>query len=167
MSLTEERKILTDTEKLQNKLESAKKSSKKYYEANKEICLEKQRLWRQTENGKACKKKTDKAYREGEHREALLAKKREYHHENSERLAAQKKEYRKANAEAISVKKQADYLKEKEDGRCDQVKCECGGTFCLRSKARHIKTKKHTIWLDTTSTTTSTEDTEDTGDTQA
>ena len=99
--------------------------------------------YRHSETGKANKAKSDKKYREGEQREELLAKKREYHHANKEAISEKSKEYREANAEAIKEKKKAEYLKAKENGLCEIITCECGGTFTHRSKARHCKTKKH------------------------
>ena len=99
--------------------------------------------YRHTETGKAKKAECDKKYREGEHREELLAKKREYHHANKEAIADKAKAYREANAEAIKEKKKAEYLKAKENGLCKIITCECGGTYTHRSKARHFETKKH------------------------
>jgi len=100
----------------------------------------------QNESAKKSKSERDKAYRE-KHREELLAKKREYHQNNKEAIAEKSKAYREANAEAIKEKKKAEYLKAKENGLCEIITCECGGTFTHRSKARHLKTKKHQDFL--------------------
>ena len=124
-------------------IEYTKAYSYNYYHENKETCLAKNKAYRQTETGKANKAKSDKKYREGPAREELLAKKREYHHANKEAIAEKSKAYREANAEAIKEKKKAEYLKAKENGLCEIMTCECGGTFTHRSKARHLKTKKH------------------------
>ena len=124
-------------------IEYTKAYSYKYYHENKEECLAKNKTYKQTETGKAKKAKCDKKYREGEHREELLARKREYHHANKEAIAEQAKAYREANAEAIKEKKKAEYLKAKENGLCKIITCECGGTYTHRSKARHFETKKH------------------------
>ena len=117
--------------------------AKNHYHENKEECLAKSKAYRQTETGKANKAKSDKKYREGPAREELLAKKREYHHANKEAMAEKSKAYREANAEAIKEKKKAEYLKAKENGLCEIITCECGGTFTHRSKVRHCKTIKH------------------------
>ena len=95
-------------------IEYTKAYSYKYYHKNKEECLAKNKAYKQSETGKANKAKCDKKYREGEHREELLARKREYHHANKEAIAEQSKVYREANAEAIKEKKKAEYLKAKE-----------------------------------------------------
>tara|TARA_X000001036_G_scaffold426862_1_gene454759 strand:+ start:1636 stop:2286 length:651 start_codon:yes stop_codon:yes gene_type:complete len=106
--------------------------------------------YRHTEVGKERKAQYDKKYREGPAREELLAKKREYHHANKEAIAEKSKAYREANAEAIKEKKKAEYLKAKENGLCEIITCECGGTFTHRSKARHCKTKKHQDFINKT-----------------
>ena len=93
----------------------------------------------------------DKAYREGPKREEILERKREYHHANKEAIAEKSKAYREANAEAIKEKKKAEYLKAKENGLCDIIHCECGGTYTHRSKSRHFKTAIHQKYLDTVS----------------
>jgi len=102
---------------------------------------------RATEEGKAKKAESDKKYRNGEHREELLQKKREYHHANKEAIAEKNKSYREANKERIKEKKAADYLKDKEKGLCEQIVCDCGGTYLLRSKARHFQTQCHKAYV--------------------
>ena len=122
--------IITDKERqdLRNKatdkwrttehgIEYTKAYSYKYYHENKEECLAKNKAYKQTETGKASKAKSDKKYREGENREILLAKKREYHNANKEAIAEKSKAYRKANAEAIKEQKRAAYLKAKEKAK--------------------------------------------------
>ena len=105
--------------------------------------------YRQTEKGKQLKKELDQAYREGPKREEVLERKREYHHANKELLAEKAKAYREANAEALKEKKRMEYILAKENGLCEVIQCECGGTYSLRSKARHLRTKKHKDYLDT------------------
>jgi len=135
--------ILTEEERIEVHTMCKRRYALNHYHENKEECLAKNKAYRQTETGKANKAKSDKKYREGEHREELLAKKREYHHANKEAIAEKSKAYREANAEAIKEKKKAEYLKAKENGKCETIECECGGTFTHRSKARHCKTIKH------------------------
>jgi hypothetical protein len=140
-------KATTKWRKTEHGIEYTKAYSYKFYHENKEECLAKNRAYRQTETGKAGKAKSHKKYREGEHREELLAKKREYHHANREAIAEKSKAYREANVKAIQEKKKAEYEKARENGLCDPISCQCGGTFTLRSKTRHIQTKKHQNWL--------------------
>ena len=71
------------------------------------------RLRQQTQKGKEKKAKADKKYREGEHREELLQKKREYRHANKEAIAEKKRIYREANKEKIKEQKRLSYLKNK------------------------------------------------------
>jgi hypothetical protein len=106
---------------------------------------------RATEEGKAKKAEADKKYRNGEHREELLQKKREYHHANKEAIAEKAKAYREANKEAIAERKRAEYEKAKEKGLCEQIVCQCGGNYILRAKARHFKTKCHQAYVNNSS----------------
>ena len=74
--------------------------------------------------------KQSKAYTENpvEHRREYMA---EYRGVNRERICEIKKKYREANKER---------LKEKASVDCE---CECGTKYMLRSKARHLRSKKH------------------------
>ncbi len=94
------------------------------------------------ESRKAMKAECDKKYREA-NREELLKKKREYHHANKEIIAERSKVYRENNKEAIAEKKKEEYIKDKESGKCEPTKCECGGSYSFRNRARHFKTKLH------------------------
>ncbi len=98
------------------------------------------------ESRKAKKADCCKKWRE-ENREYNLQKKREYHHANKEVIAERNKIYRENNKEAIAEKKKLEYLKDKENGKCDIINCECGGTFSMRTKPRHFKTKRHQDFL--------------------
>ena len=104
---------------------------------------------RATEEGKAKKAESDRKYRNSEHREELLQKKREYHHANKEAMAEKSKAYRETNKEKIKEKKAVEYEKAKEKGLCEQIICECGGTYIVRAKARHFKTKCHQSFIAT------------------
>ena len=139
--------ILTKTKKKELNEMCSRKYAREYYHKHKEECLARNRAYRQTETGKANQANYDKKYREGEHREELLTKKREYHHANKEAIAENKKAYREANAKTIQEKKKAEYEKAKENGLCDPMFCQCGGTYTHRSKTRHFETKKHQNWL--------------------
>jgi len=87
-----------------------------------------------------------KEYRK-ENREYILQQKRDYHHANKEMLAKKAREYRQKNKEAIVEKKKIEYEKNKQNGKCDIINCPCGGTYALRGKSRHFKTKKHQDYL--------------------
>jgi hypothetical protein len=91
-----------EKEKTQHQTEEGKlirnASTKKYYK---------------TDKGKTKKAESDKKYREGEHREELLAKKREYNLKNKEEIAEKKKLYREANKEKIKEQKRLSYLRNK------------------------------------------------------
>ena len=74
------------------------------------------RDYRKTEVGKLKKQIQDKAYREGEKREELLEKKREWNKQNREK-----------NKDKLS----------------ESIMCECGHTYTFQHKARHMKTERH------------------------
>ena len=97
----------------------------------------------QTSEFKEKKKISDAKYRNGEHREDLLQRKREYGQERKVEIAVKTKEYREKNKELIKEKKAQEYLKAKADGDCDQIKCPCGGTYSKHNQSRHFRTKKH------------------------
>ncbi len=65
---------------------------------------------------KVSKAERDKAYRNGEKRDEILQKKRDYHKEHAEEIKAKR-----------SVK----------------IDCECGGYYTLSNKAGHLKTNYH------------------------
>jgi len=115
--------------------------------ASKEEKKETEKTIKSKPENKAKKAESDKKYRNGEHREDLLQRKREYHHANKEAIAEKKKAYRDANKEAIAERKRAEYEKAKEKGLCEQIICQCGGNYILRAKARHFKTKCHQAYV--------------------
>jgi len=98
--------------------------------------------WSQTESAKQSKSQRDKKYRNGPKREELLEKKRERSKANYD--PEKSKAYREGEKrEELLEKKRAQHQKNKENGKCDSIQCECGGTYTFVSKARHFKTKKH------------------------
>jgi len=62
------------------------------------------------------KSERDRRYRNGEKREEILQKKRDYHHKNTEKIKEQ---------------------------RSQVIECECGGTYTLNHKAGHLRTLYH------------------------
>lgn len=97
-------------------------------------------------NKKEYMKIYSKAYREGEKRAEILEKKRQDHQINGKERG---KKYREAHKDEIKEKKKKEYEKDKANGKCDIIQCECGGTYSHKSKARHFQTKKHQEYLKT------------------
>jgi len=81
-------------------------------------------------------------YRE-QNKEKLAVQKKEYGEANKEAIKEKSKAYRLKNTEAIKEKKKLEYEKDKLNGKCNIITCECGGTYQFRAKTRHFKTKKH------------------------
>ena len=116
-AINKKKPIITENERIELEIICKRRYAKEFYHENKEECLAKNKAYHQTEAGKANKAKSDKKYREGEHREELLAKKREYHHANKEAIAEKNKAYREANAEKIKEQKRVAYLQAKEKAK--------------------------------------------------
>jgi len=108
--------------------------------------------------------RTNKEWREA-HREKILEKNKEYYKENQDKIAEyhkkwyeknkeqiieQQKEYKQANQEKIKEQrkeyKQANREKIKERNK-EKMTCDCGCIVAYCSKARHLKSKKHTECL--------------------
>ena len=101
---------------LEEKMEKSREVAKNKYHENPELALQKNKDYHQTDVGKESKARRDKKYREGDKREELLEKKREWSKQNREKT----KEVRSAIHE-----------------------CSCGGTYTLQHKSRHEKTAFH------------------------
>ena len=95
---------------------------------NKKIPGRTQKEW--CEDNKEKLKKQKKEYREN-NIEKIQEYEREWREENKEKLKKQKKEYREANREVIRKK------------QCEKFNCDCGGSYIVSNKTRHLKTKKH------------------------
>jgi hypothetical protein len=104
--------------------ELVKEKKKKYGEKNKEIISLKSKVFR--ENNKEKIKEKGKKYYE-ENKEILLEKFKKYREKNIDKLREKKAEYRESNKEKIS--------------------CECGGTHTKLGTWKHLRTKKHTSYL--------------------
>lgn len=82
----------------------------------------------------AIKKLTDKsAY--AKERENRCAKVRAYAAANKDAIAQRTKAYREKNKDAIKARKSK------------ITQCECGATFTVSHKQRHLRTKKHQDWI--------------------
>jgi hypothetical protein len=68
-------------------------------------------------------------------REKEIERSKQYYQDNKEKQIQYGREWRAKNKE-----------KEKER-RKKKFNCECGGTFTLKHKAKHLKTNKHQKWL--------------------
>lgn len=122
--------------------EYVKSYSYEYYHKYRDTLLQKNKEYDQTEKGKESKARRGKKYRNGPKREELLAKKREDNKANYD--PEKSKAYREGEKrEELLEKKRAQYQKDKENGKCDSIQCDCGGTYTFVSKARHFKTEKH------------------------
>jgi len=63
----------------------------------------------------------------------------------------ERKEWIKNHPEEVAAEKEKkakeknknSYLKDKGNGKCETIECECGGKYIIRNLARHCKTKKH------------------------
>ena len=82
---------------------------------------------------------------------------KEYEKDNEEYRREYKKEYNNKNAEILKLKRaeKADeaierakkYYETNKEKVNTKIECECGGHYLLRSKNRHIETKKHQEYL--------------------
>ena len=95
-----------------------------------------------TEEYKKKRAEWDKKYRE-KNKEVLCEKKKLYRENHLDEERERAKLWRQNNKDLIKEKKKKEYEKAKENGKTDIIKCECGGTFSIRSKSRHLKTAKH------------------------
>lgn len=100
----------------------------------------------------ACRK-----YRE-KNREALNAKAREEYHSKykDEKNKKAKETYRKKREEYLRIKygdKAYELLQKyktepnKKYNKKEKVKCECGSSYSMSVKSRHLKTKKHQLYI--------------------
>ena len=94
--------------------------------------------------------RTNKQWRE-DNKEQLKQK----YEENRDELLKYKKEYREKNREEINKKRMEYYEQNKEieherskEWKMTKVNCECGGKYTLAHKAEHIKSKRHSKYLD-------------------
>lgn len=91
------------------------------------------------------KQEQDKEYRES-NQEKIKANKKQYHIDNRERLNEKSRSYRAEHREELNEKKK-EYHEKNKDKRHEknkiQVTCECGMTYTLCNKARHLKTQFH------------------------
>ena len=78
--------------------------------------------------------RTAKEYRE-QNKDKIKEYKKEYREQNKEYFKEYRKEYREQNKEYFKEYRK-EYLKQK-------YTCECGGSYNMSNRAKHIKTNKH------------------------
>ena len=106
---------------------------KKYYNANKQTFLEKRAQYYQS------------------NKEHIIEHNKQYRKEHKDDLAEKKKRYYKKNKEVIGEKKKHRYNTNKQtilERRKQLHTCECGSVICFGAKTRHLKTKKHQLFLE-------------------
>jgi hypothetical protein len=72
--------------------------------------------------------------------------KTEYYQDNVETIKAQQKRYNQDNAEAIKAQKRQ-YDQANAIRASQKQDCPCGGRFTHGAKLRHMRTKKHQIYV--------------------
>jgi len=72
------------------------------------------------------RKISDKKYRE-KNKQMLNEKRKEYGDNNKDRIKEYNKKWYESNKELLFAK----------------IECECGGTTCIKHKAKHFKTNLH------------------------
>lgn len=100
-----------------------------YYEANKDRINEQQ-----------------KGYREA-NKDKITTRQKGYYEQNKSRV----KDYQKKNKAHIREVKQ-EYWKKNVSKLMATERCACGGAYAVKSRARHITTKRHQAYLITTQT---------------
>ena len=103
------------------------------YQKHKEKRAATSAIW--TANNRERKKETDKAGYE-RRKDPKINERKEWIKNHPEEVAAEKEKKAKE-------KNKNSYLKDKENGKCETIECECGGKYIIRNLARHLKTKKH------------------------
>ena len=119
---------MTFKEYYQNNKEILNKKNKDYRENNKEIIAEKAKEY--YENNKVFKIKKSKEYYEN-NKEIIAKKTKKYYENNKEIITKYRKKWYEENKEILNEK----------------VKCDCGGCYTNKDKLRHLKTKKHKLYL--------------------
>jgi hypothetical protein len=77
----------------------------------------------------------NKQYRQ-DNKVEILAKQKQYYQANKVEILAKQKQYNQANKVEIAAKRNA------------KIKCSCGGSYQHKDRARHLRTRKHTNYLE-------------------
>jgi DNA repair exonuclease SbcCD ATPase subunit len=132
----------------QNK-EKISEYQKQYYEQNKEEISEYKKQY--YEQNKEEISEYNKQYKE-EHEEEISEYKKQYYEQNKEELLKYQQQYREQNKEEKSEYNKQYYEQNKEkikEMNNQKINCECGGKYTNCNKSRHMKSKKHTDYLNT------------------
>ena len=138
----------------------AGRSNKERYEDNKDIILERQKMYRDNNKDKIGEK-NKQDYQN--HREERLEKAKEYreregqsekhseyckkrYEKKKEEINEKRKQYRKDHLEKVREQERQAYQRNKTVAQRPWT-CECGLTICFSAKSYHLKTKKHQQYL--------------------
>ncbi len=80
------------------------------------------------------------------HRQELLAYKKQYRENKKEMIAEKSKEYYQANKERISAYGK-DYREKNRKVIYEKHNCQCGGKYTTNSKSQHSKSLKHKQYM--------------------
>jgi hypothetical protein len=103
------------------------------------------RAYRSQEDKKEYQKEYDKDYRQT-NKEKISEKDKERYQANKDKILEKNKEYRQTNKEKINEQKKEHYQANKDkinERRSEVIICECGFTYTIRHKARHMKSQRH------------------------
>lgn len=161
--ITEEERMIqkkySDSEYQKKNAEKIAKNKKEYREKNAEnIKLYKKQYYQ--ENKDAVKAKANTYYENN--KERVLERTKEYSANNKDKIAKYNREWREKNKEKCKEYReqrkekyqeyQRDYnkaYKEKNRERLHKkFDCECGGSYILKNKSTHFKTKKHVSYIE-------------------
>ena len=91
--------------------------------------------------------RTQKEYKK-DNQEIIKEKNKEYCEDNKEKIKEYQKEYRDNNQEKL-IEYQKDYREENQEKINEKLTCSCGGCYTFQNKSRHLKSKKHQLYLAT------------------
>ena len=129
--------LQTPQEYRDNNKEKIKQHSKEWYIENKDKVLERVKKY------------------SIENTERIKQKRKEYYIENKDIVLERHKAYKVSNRDKVLQNKKNYYYENKDNKikeyRSREIECECGSTFKLVKKSRHIKTNKHQNFLNSQS----------------
>jgi len=121
-----------------------------WYEEKKDYILEKAKQHYEEHKEQKIEYQTQYAQ---EHKEQITDYQKQYREQNKEKLAEQKKIYREANKETARIKQKEwrEANKEKLKAQKSQIiECECGHSYTFGNKNRHLQSKIHSEFLQST-----------------
>jgi hypothetical protein len=115
------------------------RTKQEYREDNIETILAQSKQYREENKEEIAIR--DKKYRE-EHKEHIKTDKKRYYKDNKEEIAICKKKYYDENKENIRA-----YYKKYAEEHSEKEVCDCGGTYQITKKNRHLNTKMHLAYI--------------------